>query len=88
MTRRCLTLLATLVTTFFNVAAATAQDAARQAPPDATATPGWVLLIIPVVFIALIIPIMRRSKKMQPLMDRSLEIGEENLRLLKEHVAL
>jgi len=68
---------------------ATAQDVAKAVPPDVqNPITSFLILTVPLVFVGLLFVLMRRSKRMQPLMDRSLQIAEETLLLTKEQVAL
>lgn len=89
MARRRITLVGTLGIAFFHVVTASAQEVAKPAPPDATNSIYSVLfLVVPFVFVVLLIGTIRRSKRLQPMMDRSLLIAEENLQISKEMLAL
>jgi hypothetical protein len=57
----------------------------RFAPPS---TPTSIVLLIPGVFIVILLVLMRRSNRMQPKMDRSLELAEGSVKLAKEQIAL
>ncbi len=88
-TNRCHTLLAALGITSLSGATAMAQDVAKAVPPDAQSpVTSFLILVVPLVFVSLLFVLMRRSKRMQPLMNRSLQIAEETLQLTKEQVAL
>ena len=58
-------------------------------PTCGTELAGAIIFLIPIVFFAVIVLVMmRRSSRLQPRMDRSLELSEECARLAKEQVAL
>ena len=89
MARRCIALLGALGVASFHVVTASAQEVAKPAPPDATSSIYSVLFLVAFIFfIVLLIGTIRRAKRMQPLMDRSLLIAEENLQISKEMLAL
>jgi hypothetical protein len=70
--------------------AAWAQGPVEASPPSEATSPitSILLLAVPAFFIGVMLVLMRRSGRMQPKIDKSLEIAEESLRLTKEQVAL
>src|SRR5262245_9579243 len=90
MTKRRHTLLAALgITSLWGPMAMAQEVEAKAAPPDASGPiTSLLVLILPLVFLVLVLIMMRRSRRVQPLMDRSLQIAEETLQLTREQVAL
>ncbi len=89
MIKRCPMLLAALLITALSARMATAQEVAKTVSPDAQSpTTSVLILLLPLVFLGLLVVLMRRSQRVQPLMDRSLQIAEETLQLTREQIAL
>jgi len=89
MRNRCCRILGIIALTLLQCTEAWAQAPANPARPDEPSSAGsyflLALLILPIVFMLVMV---RRSSRVQPQMDRSLELAEEAVKVAKEQVAL
>jgi hypothetical protein len=86
---RC-TFVATFVSASLYGCSAWAQERVEAGPPNGATSPitSLLLLALPAFCIGVLLVLMRRSNRMQPKVDKSLQIGEEGLKLAREQVAL
>src|SRR4051794_19280181 len=89
MRNRCCKILGIIALTLLYGTEAWAQVPANPVRPAEPSPASSLLVFVPLVFfIVILLVLMRRSNRIQPKMDRSLELAEEAVRLAKEQVAL